>query len=94
MKILKILGIVFGVLVLGLFIAFKVVMRHPPIEEVCGHIAGLMVKEGMPAAMTKPWESECPEKLKIGMLESELKYARRLRCANDSESLSAIDQCK
>lgn len=94
MKILKILGIVFGVLILGLFITFKVMMSHPPVPEVCSHIASLMVKEGMPAAMTKPWEADCPNELKIGLLENEMQYARRLRCANDAASLGAIDKCK
>lgn len=99
MKTLKILGGIFGTIVLLGVIGYFAVLHPPAPEAVCDNVEKLSLAElksqgidapdAMKAEMRKDcekWASKRPE-FGIGP------WVKKLKCARDAESFSALEAC-
>ena len=92
MKVLKVLGVVFGVIVLGVCIAYFALLSPPSAESVCNNVARITKKEtGL----------DLPEKVKTDCLQKAQKapefgrypWVEQLKCMRDAETSAALTQC-
>lgn len=96
MKALKIIGIIFGILAIGVAVAWNVFLVGPTEAELCGHLTGLMDAK-LPGFSTSPpgaeFRESCPKRVAKGMLESQLKYVKRSKCVMAADSMDAVQAC-
>jgi hypothetical protein len=96
MKALKILGIIVGILTVSAGAAWAAFLKSPTQAEQCEHLAQLLEKK-LPGFAASPPGKEfmttCPDKVKKGQLESQVKYAKRAKCLMTAESFDAVEAC-
>ena len=96
MKILKVIGIIFGLLIAAAAGVWFFLLRAPSTEDQCAHVLSLMEAK-TPGIAESPIGQEmkdaCPDKMKKGMLQGQGPYAKQAKCVMAASSLEDLDAC-
>ncbi len=95
-KILKVLGVLLGLLVLAIAGVWFVLLRAPSPEDQCAHVISLMDQKMAGFSASPPgqeWLSTCPEKMKKGEYQGQAPYAKRAKCIMAAASMDDVDAC-
>jgi len=96
MKFLKVLGVIFGLIVLAAGVLWFAMLRAPSVEDQCDHVLTLMEAKtpGFTASpVGEEFLSGCPDKMKKGSLQGAAPYAKQAKCVMAAGSLEELDNC-
>lgn len=93
MKALKIIGGIFGVLGLAVFVFWFGWLRAPAASDVCDNVVKVMKKEtgsDAPEAFVK----ECIARYSREPEFGKMPWVKRLKCVRDADSINAMKTCE
>ena len=95
MKALRLIGIVIGVIVGLIALAFGVFwfgwLRAPAPQDVCDHVSEIYEEE-IGQVMPEPAEKECIDRLAPPEF-GKLPYAEKMKCMMDAQTSRELDGC-
>lgn len=91
MKVLKVLGIIVGLLVVAVFVFWLGWLKPPAAQDVCDNVATLMEKEG--AKLDDAGMKACVDRYSKQPEFGIMPWTKKLKCIRDAGSLADVDKC-